>query len=55
MLWSWNETDDENWTHGTFNTKDEAIQDAIGCRKWIEKVYQQIIQQFMLVSVNLFR
>lgn len=37
MLWSWNETDDENWTHGTFNTKDEAIQDAIGCRKWIEK------------------
>ena len=37
MLWSWNETDDENWTHGTFNIKEEAIQDAIGCRKWIEK------------------
>lgn len=36
-LWSWNETNDENWTHGTFNTKEEAIQDAIGCRKWIEK------------------
>ena len=37
MLWSWNETDNENWTHGTFNTKEEAIQDALGCKKWIER------------------
>lgn len=27
--------------------QEEAIQDAIGCRKWIEKVYQQITQQFI--------
>lgn len=37
MLWSWNETNDENWTHGTFNTKEEAIQDVLGCKEWIEK------------------
>ena len=37
MIWSWNETDNENWTHGTFDTKEEAIQDALGCREWIEK------------------
>ena len=37
MLWSWNERDDENWTHGTFNTKEEAIQDALGCKEWIER------------------
>lgn len=36
-LWSWNETDSETWTHGTFNTKEQAIQDALSCRKWIEK------------------
>ena len=36
-LWSWNETDNENWTHGTFDTKEEAIQDALGCREWIER------------------
>ena len=32
-----NETDNENWTHGTFNTKEEAVKDALGCREWIEK------------------
>ena len=37
MLWSWNETDNETWTHGTFNTKEEAIQDALGCSKWIQR------------------
>ena len=37
MLWSWNETADGNWTHGTFDTKKEAIQDALGCREWIER------------------
>lgn len=37
MFWSWNETDNETWTHGTFNTKEEAIDDALGCRKWIER------------------
>ncbi len=37
MLWSWNERDDENWTHGTFNTKEEAIYDALGCKEWIER------------------
>jgi hypothetical protein len=37
MLWSWNETNDETWMHGTFNTKEEAIQDALGCKEWIER------------------
>lgn len=37
VLWSWNETDNETWTHGTFNTKEEAIQDALGCKEWIER------------------
>lgn len=36
-LWSWNETDNENWTHGTFDTKEEAIEDALGCREWIKR------------------
>ena len=36
-LWSWNETNDETWTHGTFDTKEEAIQDALGCKEWIER------------------
>lgn len=36
-LWSWNENDDENWTHGIFHTKEEAIQDALGCKEWIER------------------
>lgn len=35
--WSWNETDNENWTHGTFDTKEEAIQNALSCKEWIEK------------------
>lgn len=37
ILWSWNESDSDDWMHGTFSTKEEAIQDALGCRKWIEK------------------
>ena len=28
-IWSWNETDDENWSHGTFDSKEEAIEDAL--------------------------
>ena len=27
-LWSWNEVDDDTWTHGTFNSKEEALKDA---------------------------
>lgn len=29
-IWSWNETDDENWSHGTFDSREEAIGDALG-------------------------
>lgn len=29
-IWSWNETDDENWSHGTFDSKEEALEDALG-------------------------
>ena len=28
-LWSWNESDNETWSHGTFNSKKEALNDAI--------------------------
>ena len=28
-LWSWNEVDDDTWTHGTFNSREEALNDAI--------------------------
>lgn len=36
-LWSWNETDSDTWTHGTFDTKEEAIQDALGCINSIKR------------------
>lgn len=36
-LWSWNETDSDTWTHGTFDTKEEAIQDALSCKEYIER------------------
>ena len=29
-IWSWNEVDNENWSHGTFDSKEEAIEDALG-------------------------
>lgn len=29
-IWSWNETDDENWSHGTFDSREKAIKDALG-------------------------
>ena len=29
-IWSWNETDDESWSHGTFDSREEAIEDALG-------------------------
>ena len=28
-LWSWNEVDDEAWSHGTFDSREEAIEDAL--------------------------
>ena len=28
-MWSWNETYSDDWTHGIFDTKEEAIQDAL--------------------------
>lgn len=35
MKWSWNESDCENWSHGLFGTKEEAIKDAYECRESI--------------------
>lgn len=29
MVWSWNETDSDIWRNGTFESKEEAIQDAL--------------------------
>ena len=28
-MWSWNEVYSDDWTHGVFDTKEEAIQDAL--------------------------
>ena len=28
-IWSWNEMDNENWWHGTFDSREEAIEDAL--------------------------
>ena len=28
-IWSWNETDDD-WSHGTFDSREEALEDALG-------------------------
>ena len=28
-IWSWNELDNENWSHGTFDSREEAIEDAL--------------------------
>lgn len=35
MKWSWNESDCDNWNHGLFDTKEEAIKDAYGCKELI--------------------
>lgn len=29
-IWSWIETDDESWSNGTFDSREEAIEDALG-------------------------
>lgn len=36
-LWSWNESDSDTWTHGTFNTREEAIEDALSCIDLIKR------------------
>lgn len=36
-IWSWNKSDSDTWTHGAFNSREEAIEDAIGCFEWIKK------------------
>lgn len=28
-FWSWNEVDDDAWTHGTFDSREEAIENAL--------------------------
>lgn len=36
-LWSWNELNNENWSHGTFSSKEEAIQDALSDLRDIQR------------------
>lgn len=31
-VWSWNETYSDDWTHGVFDSKEEAIEDALGTK-----------------------
>jgi hypothetical protein len=37
-LWSWNEIDSDTWTHGTFDTREEAIQDALDCINYVKRI-----------------
>lgn len=32
-IWSWSETYSDDWTHGTFSSREEAIEDALGFRR----------------------
>ena len=32
--WSWNEIDNDTWSHGTFSTREDAIKDALGCMEF---------------------
>lgn len=32
-IWSWNETYSDDWTHGTFDSREEAIEDALATKK----------------------
>lgn len=32
-IWSWNETCSDDWTHGTFSSREEAIEDALATKK----------------------
>ena len=37
-IWSWNETDDESWSHGTFDSREEAIEDALADIENIKRI-----------------
>ena len=37
-IWSWNEMDNENWSHGTFDSREEAIVDALADIKNIKRI-----------------
>ena len=36
-MWSWNETYSDDWTHGVFDTKEEAIKDALDCFDYLNE------------------
>lgn len=35
--WSWNEIDNDTWSHGTFSTREDAIKDALGCMEFYKE------------------
>lgn len=37
--WSWNESDNGEWNHGMFDTKEEAIQDADRELEYLDEMY----------------
>ena len=39
-IWSWNETNDESWSHGTFDSREEAIEDALGNIEEIKSYFE---------------
>lgn len=41
-IWSWNETYSDEWYHGTFSSKEEAIEDAIGTQKFYKTDFDKI-------------
>ena len=36
-MWSWNEIYSDDWTHGIFDTKEEAIKDALDCFDYLNE------------------
>lgn len=41
-LWSWNETYSDDWTHGTFDSREEAIEDALAIKEFYNRKWDTI-------------
>ena len=41
-IWSWNETYSDDWFHGIFSSKKEAIEDAISTQKFYKTNFDKI-------------
>ena len=53
-LWSWNEVDDDTWTHGTFNSREDALNDAICSIDDISSYLETDTPTIYLGNANMF-